>query len=238
MTISVDLLKSEARRAPLFADLPRAAVDDILALAQTQHLPASKTLFRQGDSPDAMFLVMRGLVRMTQGAPDETQTTLRLMGPGELIGCAAVVRRFPYPASATTLERTSLLSWRADDFLDVMQRRPEIAGVLLRVIAERTREMVERVADLSGKGLERRIAGALLRLAQQAGAKLGDDIQIKTPTARFDLAALSGASYFTISRTLSDWRKRGVVRNGRQRIVIVDEKQLAQIADGRDAARI
>jgi CRP-like cAMP-binding protein len=180
-----------------------------------------------------LLQVVSGLVRMTQINAEGVQTTLRLMRSGELLGCVAVIQQFPYPATATAAEDSVVLSWRSTQFLGLLKQHHAIMDNTLAIVGTRTRDMVQRVADMSGKNVERRIAAALLRLADQAGTKSNDGIRIQFPVTRDDLAEMAGLTYFTVSRTLSVWQKQGLVSSGRQRMTVLDRKRLAAIADGR-----
>lgn len=179
-----------------------------------------------------------GLVRMTQINGEETQTMLRIMRSGDLLGCAAVLQKFSYPATATAVQDTVVLSWRSSQFLGLIKQHQAIMDNTLRIVATRTKEMVQRVSDMSDKSVERRIAAALLRLAAQAGTKAEGGIQILLPITRDDLAEMAGHTYFTVSRMLSVWQKQGLVKNGRQRMTILDPDRLAEIADGRKQLRL
>lgn len=155
------------------------------------------------------------------------------MRSGELIGCVAVLQQFPYLATATAVEDSVILCWRAPQFIGLLKQHQPIMDNTLMIVGARARDMVQRVGDISGKNVERRVAAALLRLADQVGTPSGDGIQIRFPVTRDDLAEMAGLTYFTISRTLSVWRKQGLVSSGRQRLTVLDRKRLAAIADGR-----
>jgi CRP-like cAMP-binding protein len=190
-------------------------------------------LFHQGDAPEQLLQVAGGLVRMTQINAEGAQTTLRLMRSGELLGCVAVIQQFPYPATATAIEDATILSWRSAQFLALMRKHQAIMDNMLTIIGTRAKYMAQRVSDLSGRNVERRVAAALIRLAAQVGTQTQDGIQIRFPVTRDDLAEMAGLTYFTISRTLSGWHRQGLVSSGRQRMTILDPQRLAEIADGR-----
>lgn len=90
--------------------------------------------------------------------------------------------------------------------------------------------MAERVAELSAKGVEARIASVLLRLAGQVGHAGSEGVEVTYPITRNDIAEMTGVTYFTVSRVLSAWQKQGIVRLGRERILVVEPHRLAQIA--------
>lgn len=200
--------------------------------ASSRQVAKGAILFHQGDPSDHLLQIASGLVKVTQLDQQGAQTTLRILGGGELIGCVAVFQQFPYPATATAIEDTTVLAWPASQFFELMERYPTLTENSLRIVGTRAKELVERVVAMTGKRVEQRIAGALLRLGEQAGTRVEDGVQIEFPVTRSDLAEMAGVTYFTISRALSNWQKLGLVRNGRQRVVIVAPDRLARIAGG------
>jgi CRP-like cAMP-binding protein len=219
----------------LFAGLPNETVVALLDAASLRQTTQGIALFHQGDPPNDLLQVVSGMVKMTQIGGDGAQTTLRVMGPGELVGCVAVFQQFPYPATATTLEDTVLLSWRAASFFELLKQHPAIYDSVVRIVGTRAREMVQRVVEVSAKRAERRIAIALLRLAAQTGVAMEDGAEVGLPITRNDLAEMAAATYFTVSRTLSKWQQRGIVKSGRRRIVIASVNKLTAIAEGHES---
>jgi CRP-like cAMP-binding protein len=214
----------------LFNGLDRDAADALLDAATNRQLTEGMTVFHQGDEPNQLFQVVTGLVKLSRIDPNGEQTTLRFMGPGELVGCVAVFQQFPFPATATAAKASSVLCWGAAQILDLIRRYPAISSNALKTVGDRAREMAERVAELSAKGVEARIASVLLRLARQVGHSCSEGVAVAYPVTRNDIAEMTGVTYFTVSRVLSAWQKQGVVRLGRERILVVEPHRLAQIA--------
>jgi CRP-like cAMP-binding protein len=85
---------------------------------------------------------------------------------------------------------------------------------------------------MSTEQVERRIAHALLRLAEQSGRLVDTGILIGFPISRQDVAEMTGATLHTVSRVMSSWEEKGLVESGRQRITITDPTRLLRLADG------
>ena len=222
-------------RAPLFAELSRQIIASVTDAATVRQVGIGTILFHQGDPPDSFVLIADGLARLTQLSPDGAQTTLRIVGAGAVIGCVAALQQFPYPATATVIADGTVLSWRRPLFRALMRRHPALAENTLRIVGTHARDMVARVVETSGKRVEQRIAGALLRLAGEVGTEVEAGIQLAFPITRDDLAGMAGVTYFTISRVLSRWQRGGLVRNGRQRLTILAPAQLVRLAAGAGA---
>jgi CRP-like cAMP-binding protein len=231
--VEQEVVRATAIQGALFSGLSEDLACRLFATAAVRQVRRGSVLFHQGDAPAQMLQVVSGLVRMTQINAEGMQTTLRLMRSGELLGCVAVIQQFPYPATATAVEDSVVLSWRTPQFVALLKQHQPIMDNALAIIGMRTRDMIQRAGDMSGRNAERRVAAALLRLADQAGTESSDGINIQFPVTRDDLAEMAGLTYFTVSRTLSLWQKQGLVSNGRQRMTVLDRTGLAAIADGR-----
>jgi CRP-like cAMP-binding protein len=80
--------------------------------------------------------------------------------------------------------------------------------------------------------VERRVARALLKLADHAGRKAPGGVEIDFPLSRQDLAEMTGTTLFTVSRLLSGWDEKGLIKAERQRVTVLSAEALQTIAEG------
>jgi len=99
----------------------------------------------------------------------------------------------------------------------------------MRLMTGYIQEMQERYRELATEKVERRIARVLLRLASQMGIKNEGGIELSF--TRQDLAEMSGTTLYTVSRTLSDWERQGLVEAGRERVLIRNPHGVVSIAE-------
>ena len=71
----------------------------------------------------------------------------------------------------------------------------------------------------------------MLRLVRHAGRRTDDGVEIDMAVTRQEIADLTGTTLFTVSRTLSSWEVAGLVRTGRQWIVILRPHDLVALAE-------
>jgi CRP-like cAMP-binding protein len=111
-------------------------------------------------------------------------------------------------------------------------KHPSLAMNTMQTVGSRLQDAHTRVVEMSTEQVERRVAHALLRLAQQAGRKGEAGIQIDFPISRQDVAEMTGTTLHTVSRILSAWEDQGLVDSGRQRISIRNPHKLFMLAEG------
>lgn len=114
-------------------------------------------------------------------------------------------------------------------------RHPALAGNAMRVIGGRLQDAHRRLREISTEDVERRVAHAVLKLADEAGKASSAGTAIDFPLSRRDIAEMTATTLHTVSRIMSAWEAAGVVKGGRQRIAIRDRKRLQIIADGQEA---
>lgn len=207
-------------------------LERILAGASVRRVEEGAVVFEQGMPADAVFILLHGRVKAVQVTADGHQIVVRHIGPGELFGIAPALRSPVYPASAIAVQETLALAWPTADWSTAFARLPTLAMAVVATVGERLRDANERLLELSTEEVERRIAHALLRLVAQAGRKTEEGILIDFPITRQDLADMTGSTLHTVSRTLSAWEAKGLVRNARRRVVVVEPHRLRVIADG------
>jgi hypothetical protein len=115
----------------------------------------------------------------------------------------------------------------------LMERYPRLALNTLGTLGGRLQETQTRLREISTERVERRIAHALIRLAEQTGKRVAGGIRIDFAISRQDVAEMTGTTLHTVSRTLSSWEGQGIVEGGRQRITIREPAALIAIAEDR-----
>jgi CRP-like cAMP-binding protein len=218
--------------APLFEGLSCEIAASVAGSASVRQVGAGTTLFHQGDPSDYLMLMADGVARLTQLSPGGAQTTLGIAGPRAVIGCVAAFQQFPYPATATAIAKSTVLSWETLQFYDLMRQYSVLAENMLHIVSAHAHELGARVVELSSKRAEPRIADALMRLASQAGTEVETGIQLAFPVTRRDLAGMAGVTHFTISRILNQWQSVGLITSGRRRLTILAPAQLVRLAAG------
>jgi CRP-like cAMP-binding protein len=219
---------------PLFEGFEPSALEAILARASAAHYPKGKVVFSQNDDAHSFFLLLHGRLRVTQTTPHGEQIVVRFVNPGDLFGIALAIGRTTYPGTATAAADSLALVWPSAAWPEIMAAHPSLAANAMRMVGSRLQEAHQRVRQLSTEDVERRLAHALLKLAQDAGIAKKSGVEIDFPISRQDLAEMTASTLHTVSRIMSSWEAAGILDGGRQRVAIRDEGRLRSIAEAED----
>jgi CRP-like cAMP-binding protein len=219
------------RQVALFASLPDATLREIAENARVRRAAAGDSIFREGDPATSFFVIARGSVKLTQVSPEGHQVVLRLIAPGDAFGGVAAFGGLDYPVSADAVTDVAAFEWPGAVMAGLMERHATLAMNAVRFVAARLHELQVRYRQLATDKVERRIARALVRLAEQSGRRIEGGVLIDLPLTREDLGQMTGTTLYTVSRIVSRWEQEGVLDVGRQRIVIRQPHALMSVAD-------
>jgi len=221
----------ELRRVEVFE---QASDDDLRQVANhslERSLEEGEFFFFQGDPARFLYILTSGRAKLIQTSASGQQVNLRTLGTWEMFGALGAVRtEAAYPATAQAIESSTALAMESALLRDMMQTRPYIATGLMRLMTGYIQEMQSRYRELATEKVERRIARVLMRLTAQLGRKT-ERGEIELDFTRQELAEMSGTTLFTVSRTLAEWERFGLVKTGRERVAILDPHGLVRLAD-------
>jgi CRP/FNR family transcriptional regulator, cyclic AMP receptor protein len=210
----------------LFEGIPGEDVRAVLALARRSTYRRGEVVFHRHDPADAVHLVVKGRfdVRITTSHGDVVALAIR--GAGETFGEIAVVTGAQRSATVTALEPGETLVVRGSELRRLAREHASVDEVLVRVLAEHVAFLSERLVEAYTVDAEARVARRVLELGRVYGSGPG----VVIPLIQEDLAALAGTSRATVNRVLRDAERRGFVRVGRGRTVLLDPDGLARLA--------
>jgi CRP-like cAMP-binding protein len=219
-----------------FQGLAGSDLDDILARARARRFKRNTAIFQQGADADTFFILLDGRLKVVQTTAEGQQIVVGFVNPGALFGIAAAIGRTDYPGTAIAAAESVALAWEMSYWSPLVARYPSVATSALRMLGGRLQEQHVRIREMSTERVERRIAHVLLRLVRQAGRKVENGVEIDFPITRQDLAEMTAATLFTVSRIMSAWEQQGIIEGGRQHIVLRDPHALVKIAEENDSA--
>lgn len=223
------LIARQLADTELFAGLRPEALVEVAAGGRVQQLGKGAVLFTQGGPADRCHALLEGRIRIAQSGTGGGQLIVRFVGPGQTFGTVALFTNRRYPAEAVVLTDSVVISWPHQDILELIRRHPQIALNLVGIVGARLREVQERLREVATERVDRRIANALLRLADPGRAG-GEGAVIEFPLTRRDVAEMCGATLHTVSRVLTAWEKAGYIATHRRRLTIHRPETLRRLA--------
>ncbi|HZH50240.1 MAG TPA: Crp/Fnr family transcriptional regulator [Microvirga sp.] len=128
-------------RAPLFNLLDRDALRLVAFASENRILRAGDMLFRKGDRSDGGYVVSNGAIALD--ARDDGSPAALVVGPGSLIGQAALFTRIVRPATAIAREASTVIRVPPSLMRRVLEEFPAAAVAIHQVMAEELTRLTE-----------------------------------------------------------------------------------------------
>jgi CRP/FNR family transcriptional regulator, cyclic AMP receptor protein len=145
--------------------------------------------------------------------------------PETFFGDMPIAGQQMYGAFAEAIEDCTLCVLGRADLERLIQTRPQVAIRLLEVVGRRLLEAESVIEDFAFKSVPARLGTVLLRLVA------GDGDELVGHTHQ-DLAEMIGTYRETVTQTLDDFQRRGLVQLGRKHIRILNRPGLEALAEG------
>lgn len=197
------------RSSPLFGGMDQATARSLVGQMKRRELSRGETIFNEGDDGHALYVVVKGKIKLARTARDGRENLLALLGVGDMLGELSVFDPGPRLSRAHAVE-DSIVYELPKSVLDVwLDDHLEMSRHMLRALAQRIRRMSNTMADLVFSDVPGRVAKAILDLGHRFGRMERGHVTVRHGLTQEELAQLVGASRETVNKALADFASRG-----------------------------
>jgi len=179
------------------------------------HLKKGQTVFSQGDAATVVFYIQTGKIKLSVISKRGKEATIALLGAGNFLGeesiAAGQLRRV---ATATALTPSTLLRIDRAEMVQVLHQEKLFSEVFVSYLLARNARVQEDLVDQLFNSSEKRLARALLLLAQFG--KEGKPETVIPKISQETLADMIGTTRSRVSFFMNRFRKLGFIEyNGK-----------------------
>lgn len=219
-----DCKRCAIRNQVMFAGLTSVALNEILHPIDQYEFPPGSTIYWEGKEEPSIYTVRDGLVKLLRYLPDGSTRILRLMHHGDVIGMERILRQ-PYQHTAVAVSRVNVCRIPLDVIRRLFHDHPE----LHEEVMVRWNEYMQRADDailyLSTGPIRQRVCSLIRMLAFP---QLGDGPRQVELLNREDMASMLGVRVESVSRTIAEMKREGILRRAGTELYDFDKAQLEQ----------
>jgi len=168
-------------------------------------LDAGSVLYRIGESGNHLFTVRDGLIKLVQYLPDGTQRIVRLVKSSDVLGLEMLADK-PYEHEAIVLRETQLCRYPSELVTRLSQTSPVLHKTLMTRWQKALSEADAWLTRLSTGQAKKRMANLLLLLVD---GKTSSDCYV---LSREDIGSILSVTIETASRTISEFKRQGLIK--------------------------
>ena len=212
-----------------FCAFSQPALASLSGVSQRSIVPAGAILLVEGQAARGIFILCSGKVNLSTTSKDGKNLILKTAGPGEALGLSASVSSTNYETTAETVTPCLVNFIERKHFLELMQTHNEMG---LHTAQWLSLDYQTAYRDIHDLVLTRSSAGKLARLLLSQAPREGviEGRRKSIPMTHREMAMRIGASRETVTRLLSDLRKKQLIQLDGPTLVIRDRTALESMA--------
>lgn len=220
------VIKDLLREFPIFQGLSDYEIDPIVDLSKHQIFKNGSHVFMQGDKLTNVYFIYQGHVKVYKTDINGKEQIINILKPLDMFPHQGFFRKDDYPAHAEAIEDTILVYIPIQNFEEILIAYPDVCIKLFRVLGELIVDLQARLGEKILNNLYEQIIKLLLRLVKTHGSEIDkNNYKINTSLTNRELANMIGSSRETVSRTLTELKRKDCVsRNDKNKLIINVEK--------------
>lgn len=188
---------------------------------------AGDVVARSEEMARSLFLIASGRIQLYRMTREGRRFVIATLGPGSLFGEDSLLPEEGPDSYAMALEPGTVWVMPRQEAVEISSTNAMFGFGLMQAMGQRLIEAENRLERLAYSTISARLAALLLELAGDAP----DDLVHATHQ---ELADMLGTWRETISKTLQDFRERGLIASGRRKLTLLDKEGLEFEAAGFD----
>lgn len=212
-----------------FCDFSSDTLKAFNAIGHKQTYPAAALLFAEGQSPRGVLVLCSGRVKLSTASREGKVLILKVASPGDVLGLSAVLSGVPYEATAETVTPCRV-NFIGRDHLAYFLTRYGDAG--LRAARAVSKEYQDACLEIQEILLAPSSAGKLAKLLlswAEDGKKDGEG-RVRSMLTHEEMAQMIGASRETVTRVMTQLKRKQIIRLEGSTLVIRNRIGLEQLA--------
>jgi CRP-like cAMP-binding protein len=218
------------KKIPLLADLGHDVLQRLVGNVTLTEVRRRRVVYLPGDPGTAVYFVNGGRVKISKVTRDGKELTLAYRGPGEVFGELVLIDGGPREEMAEAMENALITEIDRNEFERLVQREGMIGYRLTRIVAERRREVENKIETLIFKDVNAKLAELLLRLASEYGVDDERGTLVALKITHQEMANLIGSTRETVSLTLSQFKRKGLIQTDGRKVILADRDGLKALA--------
>ncbi len=189
-----------------------------------------ETIIRPEDDPAGIYLIEWGFVKAYTITKYGEENLMLIRGSGSVFPLIWAFTGEHRQISYEAMEETSLWRVSKTEYLEFLDKNPEVLPIILDMAIEAYRLHSERVVTLSYRTARERIVSFLALICNRFGVdKKNGQVVLQVPLRQSDIASSVNATRETTSRELNLLKKKKLIDYHDGKIVILNKPEMKKI---------
>jgi CRP-like cAMP-binding protein len=142
-----------------------------------------------------------------------------------LFGYTSFTQNLAYQESATAIQESELVGLSKKALANVLNKNHKVTLELIALLTKDLAVVKDQLLQMAYSSVSKKTANTILKFAEKLNQKPEDQIKI----SRSDLASVAGIATETLIRTMSSFKKQGLIEIEGRTIRILNLEKLREI---------
>lgn len=192
---------------------------------ETSNYTKGDMIYNEGSHSNFIYLIKKGVVKNHKFDEDGKELITSIQKEDDLFGYSSFTQNIPYQESATAIENSELVCISKYKVKDILNNNHKLTLELIQLLTDDLSSIKEQLLQMAYSSVQKKTAATILKFAEKLNKKPEEPIKI----SRNDLASVAGVAIETLIRTISRFKKEGLIDIEGRNIKILDLNKLQQI---------
>ena len=182
----------------------------------------NEIIYKEGHRSNYIYLVLNGVVRCYKFNENGKVLTTALHKENNLFGYTSFLQNMPYRETAIALKDVEIIGVSKTELKEVLDKNHKITLEFIQLLTDDITGAKDQLLQMAYSSVQKKTASTILRFAEKINLKPEDPIKI----SRNDLASVAGIATETLIRTMSDFKRQGLIEMEGRNIKVVNLQKL------------
>lgn len=184
-----------------------------------------ENIYSKGDHSNSLFLLLKGVVKTHTMDDNAKELITGLYKADDFLGFTSFDDNIPYTETATAVEGVELVGLSKTYVLDILKNSQDVSLELMNLLTDNLAEVKQQLIKMAYSSVRKKTASTIIQFVEIMNKNHHEPLRI----SRNDLATTAGIATESLIRTLSDFKKDGIIEIEGRDIRILDLQSLRDI---------
>ncbi|WP_372766558.1 response regulator [Lutibacter sp.] len=182
-------------------------------------------IYQEGDNSNFVFLISEGIVKTFKIDEQGKELVTGLYKEDDFFGITSFSNNIAYQESAAAIENVKVFRLLKSEFKSILQKNHEVTFELIDHLTENVSEIKDQLLQMAYSSVRKKTANTILQFSK----KMDKTHNTNPKISRTDLAGIAGIATETFIRTLSDFKRDGLIEVEGRNIKILNIEKLKKV---------
>lgn len=191
----------------------------------TERFQKGEEIFREGVHANNIYLLLKGVVKCHKMDEDGKELITALYRADDFLGFTSFLDNVVHHETATAVEGTEVTGISKSELREILQTNQNISLELMELLTDNITDIKEQLLQMAYSSVRKKTAQTLLQFTEILNKNPEEPIRI----SRSDLASVAGIATESLIRTLSGFKKEGLIEIEGRNIRILELNALQHV---------